>query len=135
VYITHLFAQVISMLKNPKNHNTTLIWTCEHCGKEIADGDGYVFINERLVYRFVDEKNSSNISSTKPASNRLCWEISHSACDPDPSRDTYWIRVKDLRSTEGFMSWTKHLRESKAWFLNTNWNDLYMEKALKLAHQ
>ncbi len=114
-----------------------LVWTCQECGKPIADDAGYVVLslaemrehrrlNEELDRKYpqVDEQGNPSFQfiSLAEIPYPAAWHALHAKCDQDPEEESwYWFDVHRIRTLEQLCAWTIHLSE-KGWYGETDWS-------------
>ncbi len=126
-----------------------LTWTCEKCGRPIADGAGYLTLNEADAARFPEKLvawQAQAIANNPPLlgvhgviggadlldyPDPVHWEVLHAACDPNPDRGDYWIAVERIRTAASVLRWTAHLWD-KDWLMHTDWDALLQRAAGQL---
>ncbi len=109
-----------------------IVWTCEKCGFPVEDNDGALHVDVRLALkarRDVQAAKDAHPDSAWSLGELMAqpgpvpWEVHHSACDPRPDSDDYWIAVSRARSHAQLLNWTAHLM-GKTWLENTTWDDV-----------
>ena len=131
----------------------TITWTCQHCHEPIADGKGWITIDQREVWqrrdavkawreegRKADEEHQPgrvgrliHPADLKTFPDPIRWEVTHETCDPNPDRGTdYWIGIERIRTEADLLSWSAHLF-GKRWFQDTAW-DRIIRKAIGRVH-
>lgn len=115
-----------------------LTWTCNGCGKPVADGAGYIHVNESRVAE-VKRKTKEVTDRVRTKSkcvglevwsggdlldlpNREPWRVHHSDCDPEPDSIDYHFDIRRARTHAHLLSWTAHLMR-KDWIGSTDWAD------------
>lgn len=109
---------------------TAFTWTCDKCGKPIADGSGYICVDDSAAYRIL--RHRAELSSGARRQVTLIrasdieipgvarWHVWHRACDPHADGDGYWFGVERCRTLEHLLDWNAHLAE-KNWIRHTDW--------------
>lgn len=132
----------------PQNHttaqlpdmDTTLNWTCDQCRFPIADGEGFLAVDERAACTYPerdiawqaevlanDAQTVARGITTVPASALMgspplaAWRAQHHRCNPTPEQIDYIIDIEQIRTTGDLLEWTLHLTETKDWLRYTNW--------------
>ena len=131
----------------------TITWTCQHCHEPIADGKGWITIDQREVWqrrdavqawreegRKADEEHQAgrvgrpiHPADLKTFPDPIRWEVTHETCDPNPDRGTdYWIGIERIRTEADLLSWSANLF-GRRWFQDTAW-DRIIRKAIGRVH-
>ena len=128
-----------------------LEWVCEQCGEPIADGAGYVCVDERAARAFEEKEvawQAQTIANQTAAGSAtgfisgadlldypqpVHWEFLHEACDPHPNRaNDYWYAIERVRTPGDVLSRSAHLLESKDWLRHTDWHLVLSRAAAQL---
>lgn len=94
-------------------------WTCERCGKAIAN-DGHVVLTDAKLggyprpYEDINENDADDTGLISYADIPLALEnlavrVIHRKCDPRPNEDAYNIPVARARTLEEWCHWVHHL--------------------------
>ncbi len=122
-----------------------LTWTCEGCGQPVADGAGYLTVDEEAAQHFPEQlaaweaetiannpaPDSGFTFITLPAvlahPEPVHWEMLHANCDTNRGRGDYRVGVERIRTAAEILRWTAHLWE-KSWLMHTDW-DVVVQRA------
>jgi hypothetical protein len=114
-----------------------VVWTCEVCGQEIADAEGYVTVS------FADLAEHDHAAKTWDEAHPVAgdrvravtlrefisypsparWQVLHRRCDPDLEVSAYWIGTERIRTAADVIAWAAQLGE-KSWIQRTDWSGL-----------
>jgi hypothetical protein len=109
-----------------------LTWYCTGCGKPIADGKGWIEVDNGRAYEVMtlDAEYSREHGGLIDLADWMRvipeapdWHAWHKACDPDIDRSGYWIDVARINTLAKLVHWAGHLG-GKNWIGHTNWNQV-----------
>lgn len=107
-----------------------LVWLCEACGQPVADGTGYIHVNNievtaaQRAWADYDQRDTNQGEDWDAVLQLLDdeprWRVHHASCDPAPEANDYWIDVARARTHAHLLQRTAHLLE-KSWLEVTDW--------------
>lgn len=107
-----------------------LVWICEACDGEIADGDGWLTCSdfevadtERIIRDIYENREPWSPIPLSEFPDHVHWYRYHCSCDPHADEGSYWIAVERIRTLPELLSWTAHLMQ-KRWLKATDWSYL-----------
>ena len=115
-----------------------LILICDGCGKPIADGHGYLWIDREAIARAVAAKaewerkreadRAKNAGWSTPynpldAPAAVRWQAHHDDCDKGRGGDDYYVPSYGMRSWRQLLDWTAQVME-KSWIGLTDWPEV-----------
>lgn len=118
---------------------SALVWSCDVCGRRVAGGAGYLFVDRVQLAEHEDRmavweaeqaaKRASRAdgglalmfaSDFASMPNQVPWRVAHAKCDPHPESEDYWVPVERVDSVRKVLDWTLHLH-GKGFLDSTNW--------------
>lgn len=119
--------------RTPTPPRPQIVWLCNVCGDPIENGQGYLEVDLRAVFRVEAwwREHRQNNPQGKPVDidallsgpEPVRWLAHHADCDSDPDYSGYWFDIHRARTHAQLLNWTAHLME-KSWLEYTNWSDL-----------
>lgn len=110
-----------------------IAWRCNECGNLIADGDGYVEVNDRkarvvrLKWKSLD---GGGVIGGLDLPELVEWQSTHAVCDPNPGNGNYHFSAERIKTVKQALRWTLHLYE-KDWAHYTDWDRFIYRNVLE----
>lgn len=109
-----------------------LLVICDACRKPIADGDGFLHVDQREVVAYqtseaAQEGPALALEVLLAAPDPARWQAHHTACAPKVESVDYDIPVAQVRTWPRLISTTARLM-GKTWLQHTDW-DVVLEGA------
>ncbi len=119
-----------------------LVWSCDECGKPIANGAGWITIRYSEIGAFrraeaewekrhPDSWAPINLGDLFDFPEPVRWHVWHRRCDPDVGSTDYAIDIERIRTVPQLLEWSSHLME-KTWLPSTTWKDVLRGQANRL---
>lgn len=118
-------------------------WACDGCGREIAPGQGYIYVNDRDIEtyeRALRERETQRVgkgcitvtlADLADGPHVARWHVYHGSCDPEPEESGYWIDVGHWATASAGFDWAAHL-VAKSWIQATDFEKLLRRAAGQL---
>lgn len=125
-----------------------LQWVCDVCGKPVADGKGYLLVDQgAAVESYQARRELDRAQFEKEAADRAAgglglvpvdlagymelshpnWRVLHGDCDTAPPAYDYWFAVERCRTLAQLLDWNAHLH-GKNWLDRTDWDRFIWRK-------